>query len=308
MRTLLLCLALCAVALANDRALSGVGGTLEATGGEHPSVRMVREHVKLEVGPRLIFATADFVFENDGPATKVLMGFPESGHGDIDPHDFGKNPGFYAFNTWVDGEKVSARRAVVSLTKEQTYKAHWVKEVAFGAGQERTVRVTYVAPVGSAAGGQMAEYAFTGGNWAGKVAESKLEIRILPTGFKVMDTTPGVKSDGQRLTLGKSDWEAEENAFVYYLPGPAGISPLTMIGEVTEADLKGKSARELTLMRNEIFARYGRPFRDPQLKAYFESQSWYRVFDGYQDSLVSDLERKNAEKIAAYQKARGLDW
>jgi hypothetical protein len=42
-----------------------------------------------------------------------------------------------------------------------------------------------------------------------------------------------------------------------------------------EHDLQGKSKWELEVMRNEIFARHGRPFRRPALQKYFESQLWY---------------------------------
>ncbi len=308
-RVLLLWLTLTLAVLANDRSLTGVGGTLVATQGEHPSVRMVSEQVKLEVGPRLVFGTAEFIFENQGPATKVLMGFPEGGHGDIDPHAYGNKSAFYSFASWVDGEKVSCKREIVQLRMDQIYEAHWVKEVAFAAGQRRTVRVAYVAPVGTVAGGMRdAEYHFTGGNWAGDVAQSKLEIRILPAGFKVVDSTSGLKSDGQRLNYARSDWEAEELVSVVYTPGKAGLLPDSMNTPLTDADLRGKSARELTLMRNEIFARYGRAFKDPQLKEYFESQNWYRVFDGYRDSMVSPVETANAQKIADYQNKKNLNW
>lgn len=305
----LLILALFMAVLANDRSLSGVGGSLVATGGEHPGVQMVREKVTLEVYPPLLFATADFTFQNHGAATRVTMGFPESGSGDIDPHDFGNKPGFFSFETWVDGEKVQTRREIVQLTKDQTYEAHWVKEVPFQAGQQRQVRVRYVGPVGSIAGGEReAKYVFSGGNWRGKVEESKLEVFIHPTGFKLLETPPGLKSDGQRLTWVQTDWEAEQAAEVVYTPARAGIFPESALRDLTEEDLKGKSARELTLMRNEIFARYGRPFKDTELRKHFQAQSWYRAFEGYQDSMLSVMERENAERIAAYQGKHGLSW
>ncbi len=311
MRKTVVCLilALSLAVLANDRSLSGVGGSLVATKGEHPGVQMVREKVSLEVYPRLIFATCDFVFKNQGPAAKVIMGFPESGSGDIDPHDFGNKPGFFAFETWVDGEKVKAKREIVQLTKDQTYEAHWVKEVSFQAGQERQVRVRYVAPIGTIAGGeQEAKYVFSGGNWRGKVEQSKLEVFIHPTGFKLLETLPGLKSDGQRLTWVQTDWEAEQAAEVVYTPARSGLFPESALREVTEPDLKGRGARELTLMRNEIFARYGRPFKDAALRKHFEAQSWYRPFEGYQDSMLSVMERENAERISAYQSKHGLTW
>lgn len=45
---------------------------------------------------------------------------------------------------------------------------------------------------------------------------------------------------------------------------------------VTQTDLAGKTAFELNIMRNTIFARHGRRFRSPELQSYLNSQSWYR--------------------------------
>jgi serine/threonine protein kinase len=74
---------------------------------------------------------------------------------------------------------------------------------------------------------------------------------------------------------------------------------------VTDADLDGKSAFELDIMRNSIFAQRGRRFNIPELQSYFDKQSWYRPqyspeeFD--KSNLLSDLEISNAMYIKQYQ-------
>ncbi|BAY44745.1 serine/threonine protein kinase [Scytonema sp. HK-05] len=74
---------------------------------------------------------------------------------------------------------------------------------------------------------------------------------------------------------------------------------------VTDEDLEGKSGFELDIMRNSIFARYGRRFNTPGLQKYFNLQPWYRPiyspmeFD--QRNVLSDLERRNVEYISEYQ-------
>jgi len=45
---------------------------------------------------------------------------------------------------------------------------------------------------------------------------------------------------------------------------------------VTEADLTGKSALELDVLRNSLFAKYGLRFKDSELQKEFESQPWYQ--------------------------------
>jgi serine/threonine-protein kinase len=74
---------------------------------------------------------------------------------------------------------------------------------------------------------------------------------------------------------------------------------------VTDGDLDDKDGFELDIMRNSIFARYGRRFHTPGLQKYFNSQPWYRPiyspmeFD--QRNFLSDLERRNVEYISEYQ-------
>ncbi len=70
-------------------------------------------------------------------------------------------------------------------------------------------------------------------------------------------------------------------------------------------DLSGFRPEALRLIRNAIYARHGRVFKDPQLQRYFQSQSWYRKNLRYNDSSLSALDRKNAQFIVSYeQRAR----
>lgn len=70
---------------------------------------------------------------------------------------------------------------------------------------------------------------------------------------------------------------------------------------LTEADLEGLTWEQLTLARNEIFARHGRLFTQPQLAAYFESQPWYMgaiPASAFDSSLLSAIERSNIDLIS----------
>ncbi len=78
---------------------------------------------------------------------------------------------------------------------------------------------------------------------------------------------------------------------------------------VSELDLVGKTAWQLDLMRNSIFARHGRRFRNSELQAYFNQQSWYRPIympDEFPSQLLSSIEMRNAEFILEFQNRNGL--
>jgi len=70
--------------------------------------------------------------------------------------------------------------------------------------------------------------------------------------------------------------------------------------EITQQDLEGRTLRELSLMRNTIYARAGNKFRKKWLNDYFSAQPWYYPQDQVDESKITPLDRKNAEAIATY--------
>jgi hypothetical protein len=59
----------------------------------------------------------------------------------------------------------------------------------------------------------------------------------------------------------------------------------------------------LAYLRNEIYARYGRPFVNQVYQAYFNRQSWYRVQSNYTDAWLSEADKYNAELLRAIEQA-----
>jgi hypothetical protein len=54
-------------------------------------------------------------------------------------------------------------------------------------------------------------------------------------------------------------------------------------------------------MRNEIYARHGYIFQTPQMKAYFNAQSWYRALYNNVDDQLSAIEKSNVALIKTYE-------
>jgi hypothetical protein len=72
---------------------------------------------------------------------------------------------------------------------------------------------------------------------------------------------------------------------------------------LTPAELQGLSTDQLVLVRNEIFARKGRFFRDPSLRVYFEQFPWYQPYAW--DVALSPVERANVDMIQSVEQSRG---
>jgi YARHG domain len=89
---------------------------------------------------------------------------------------------------------------------------------------------------------------------------------------------------------------------VLAVPTLAAERPMYYSRPVTTADLEGRTLRELSLMRNTIFARAGNIFRKSWLHEYFTAQPWYRP-TGLDEKTLSALDRQNAAAIAKYELA-----
>jgi hypothetical protein len=55
-------------------------------------------------------------------------------------------------------------------------------------------------------------------------------------------------------------------------------------------------------MRDEIYARHGKVFKDPWTQKYFASLDWYKPDPKYSDASLSAIEKQNLVTIAAYEK------
>jgi len=69
-------------------------------------------------------------------------------------------------------------------------------------------------------------------------------------------------------------------------------------------DVSHLSRNEATLAKNEIFARYGRKFRDQSIQEYFNSKTWYCGIyepDDVMFSHLSDIEQANVKLLEKYE-------
>jgi YARHG domain len=68
---------------------------------------------------------------------------------------------------------------------------------------------------------------------------------------------------------------------------------------LTPEDLQGLSADELAIVRNEIFARKGRYFKDDALRAYFSQFPWYQPHAW--DVPLSPIEQANVKLVQSFE-------
>lgn len=86
--------------------------------------------------------------------------------------------------------------------------------------------------------------------------------------------------------------------------------PLHYSTPITDAQLSGRTLRELTLMRNWVYAKRGNAFRRPWIDAFFRKLAWYSpdqngfLNEEWRTNLDADelaVDDKNAERIATWE-------
>lgn len=71
---------------------------------------------------------------------------------------------------------------------------------------------------------------------------------------------------------------------------------------ITRAVLEGLFLEDASQMRQEIYARHGKVFKEAWLQTYFSSFDWYKADPTFTESVLTEVEKKNIATIAAYEK------
>src|SRR5215471_638930 len=70
------------------------------------------------------------------------------------------------------------------------------------------------------------------------------------------------------------------------------------------SDLSSLEIYDLKLVRGIVFGKHGRIFKDPDIRRYLESREWYKADPNFQNSALTENERRNLDviRIAEAQK------
>jgi len=200
----------------NDTAVVGIGGVIKPM-KNHPSIVLRSHVVKIKLTPEYADVDCTFVLHNTGKATSVLIGFPESGGGDI----VVPKMGFRYFRSYVDGKRVQVR--VQEQRRESGpdgYFRWYLKRVRFGAGQTRVIRNVYRAPLGAiSTGHDFFDYILTtGASWKGKIGRSDIIVELSGLDHVVdLEIRPeGYRRVGNRIVWRLENYEPKENISIMF--------------------------------------------------------------------------------------------
>jgi len=66
---------------------------------------------------------------------------------------------------------------------------------------------------------------------------------------------------------------------------------------VSPADMSAIALEDLKLVRGIVFGKHGRIFKDPDIKRFLESRTWFKADPNFQNSALNGTERKNLDVI-----------
>ncbi len=70
----------------------------------------------------------------------------------------------------------------------------------------------------------------------------------------------------------------------------------------TQKDIAGYDKGQIRVLKNSIYARHGRKFKDKRLRAYFSSQSWYKPrYDEVPANHFNKFENANIAFLKKYE-------
>ncbi len=302
------------VCSANDAYIGFSGGAAKLM-DDHPSISMTDEHVRVDIFKDSYTVRASFNFSNDGKETRVSVGFPVRGS---------KPQAILKFNTWVDGKKVTTENSPLDPKPddEGNYSYWKIKSVVFPAKINISSIVEFSAPLGdSSIGHHFVDYVYgTGKSWRGSIARAVFDFRFNEENridrasygiynstyvfsiahrakgqivYEVKDLEPTSEWDSIHFSFCPSepDWNQERRRCHEWLDRAERYRE-------DLGDLRELSLGDLRILRNMVFARRGKVFKDPELQKLFEATSWYKPNEANDPENISVDEKNLVERLS----------
>lgn len=117
------------------------------------------------------------------------------------------------------------------------------------------------------------------------------------TAEKDDNTSKDNKEANKTNDMNTSNKEAKAGDYIFY-----DSSNLRL----TDAQLNSLSRENLSLARNEIYARHGFVFQTEPYKSYFSNKTWYKANPSFKgsDEEINEVERYNVQQILKYENGK----
>lgn len=80
-----------------------------------------------------------------------------------------------------------------------------------------------------------------------------------------------------------------------------GLKFSSLDKKLKKSDLENLDAAQLRLMRNAVYARYGRIFKSVDLQSLWECYTWYKANPNYSDDMLTEIDKFNIKLIQEFE-------
>lgn len=230
----------------------------------------------------------------------------------------------------VNGEKETMKHKAVVDAKSLPGDGAFIWKVVFAPHETKHVKVSFSFGGFTEVGGyQKAIYILrTGTLWADKIGVADIYWDIKGQDVNVKQIVPqDFKIEGNTIHWHFENFEPTEDVVIYegdYFENDSTYVTATVTAiyrtkrnydgnaryynddDVNDKKLDKKLHQlYVKALRNEIYARNGRPFESEDLNRLFRSCDWYASDDDYSDEVLNEYEKKNLKFISDYEKKKG---
>ncbi len=274
------------------------------------NIEMAKERVDVEMGRDSAVVKCKFWFFNRGDKMERDVGFPNFW---VSPPEASEE--IMDFKTWVDGKEIKVHmkeQATLDIDGKDTLpdmvKNWFVWSTVFKAKDTTIIENRYTSKYTSCDGTREKSVYYvlgTGRTWEGKIGQGTIVFD-----FKNLLSTAWVKPSSRtnkaiktvirdnRIEFSFNNFEPKENdGFVLDFYPPWDTVCCGGDDQKFNEFTSTKKRRDLRLMRNEIYARHGYVFSDPDLVAFFSAEPWYHPDPGFKPAMLSEGESKTVQVL-----------
>lgn len=221
--------------------------------------------------------------------------------------DVGQTTGYFGIRSGLRGYDINGEAFEVAGYRDGSLMASYGEAGAYDSGEpEDAVPLLfkhYADTVKGYSGGPVFD---DGGYAVGiNVAESEQAARNVARTIDsdVYSLIQELSMPSQEIDSGSDSMSAYEVSLRVSDPD-AYICPFSSERILTNGDIQNMTQMQRDLARNEIYARHGRIFKEAEFRDYFNSKNWYNGYiapEDFKESMLSDIERKNAVFIRDYK-------
>lgn len=297
---------------ANDSELGTNGGNVFPV--KKSQIKMLSEKIEVWLQKEKAKVVCEFKLYNPDKPQKIKVGFPNYIEFNTTGDDYSKP--LIDFKTYLNGKiiKVADEKELIKVAnstnpnlKNTNYWKTW--EINFDKNETKLVKNTYTAEYGNDVfNNKFFSYILkTGANWNGAIKSGEIIIHFENISFNEIE--PHFSSLNNSVLRWKlKNYIPNQDIFVSFKQGNFLCFDCS-VKKLTSVKLKNKSAKELTLIRNEIYAKEGYVFKRKDLTQYFKKQKWYIPYCGGKFSCnINETEKANINFISKYQKKYKLQY